>query len=258
MGAEALKAADPVPVFDAALAGVPNRYLADIMYGIVRLAQNTPPEKLQPLCDYLAGKNPFLFYRAWGYRHLGYKHYTALINQSVLFEHIPATEQWFYRNILDAFRREMQAPGERRNMLRDEIAAVDLGRQADVAAGIGMLVGAEMLFDPLQKTDYPLDSNFGRMLPPAVQEAFYKGVGMGFAETLCRYWRRLMPPDADAQKYIHGLAVEWERCRTLMAHMPSDIQPLLRAGFREELMRRPDVNDAARAFIRSRIVPALR
>lgn len=241
IAAKALDNADSALAFERELEKIPRIFLNDFIYGVVRLAQSTPLQKLKPLADCLVRKYPHLFYRNWGFRHLGYKHYNALVNEAVLFANIPAAEQWFYKNFLDSFRRamSMHSSEHRGEMLLDELHAIDVLYQADVLTGIGMLVGSEMLFDPLHCPDYPLDSSFGLTLRPESKEAFYQGVGVGFAETLCRYWRRLMPPDAgQPSKYIHGLEAEWQRCRSLMIKMPKDIYPLIKKGFKEELQSR--------------------
>lgn len=258
IGTEALKTSQPASLLEPELTGVPEHYLTDIFYGIVRLAQDTSYETLKPLIEFCKKKNPHIFYRLWGYRHLGYKHYTALVNEKVLLNNIPQTEQWFYKNFLDSFLQEVETSikNKRFALLDENIRHVDCAYQTDVAAGIGMLVGAEMLFDPLQQADYPLDSGFGRTLEQPLRAAFYKGVGIGFAETLMRFWRRLMiPPDVDREQYIRGLSIEWERCRSMLSLMPADIQPLLWQGLLEELSCYPH-NPVIQNFIEHHIIPA--
>ena len=256
---EALLSHDPAEAFAAELSEIPPQYLSDIIYGVVRLAQDIPLEKLSPLIELLKKHNPALLYRTLGYRHLGYKHYAALVNDTVLFQHIPQTEQWFYKNFLDGFRREMNVhtPAQRRAMLLHDITTLETPYQADVASGIGMLVGSEMLFDPLQKPDYPLDSTVAKILPPPLHYAFYQGIGMGFAETLCRYWRRLMPPESGQERYLKGLCTEWERCRLLLAQMPAEVQPIIQEGLQEELTQRKTLNSATHAFIAQYISPLI-
>jgi hypothetical protein len=111
--------------------------------------------------------------------------------------------------------------------------------QDDVVRGLGILVGAEMLFDTLHEPDYPLDSNFGKKLPVALQDAFYEGVGAGFAETLCRFWRMLMLDkvrlDTENKKLLD---MEWNRCHDLMKKMPQQTFHLLEKGFAAELQSR--------------------
>ncbi|MCX8043120.1 MAG: hypothetical protein N3B18_03230 [Desulfobacterota bacterium] len=258
IGAEALKSPEPMSTLDAEFAAIPERYIKDFMYGIVRLAQDTPYEKLKPLLEYCKEKRPHMLYRLWGYRHVGYKYYPALVNEKVLLRNMPSSEQWFYKDFLDAFNRETAAytPEKRFIQLYNAVINIDPRYQADVAAGIGMLVGAEMLFDPLQQADYPLDSSFGRTLNQPLQIAFYKGVGMGFAETLMRYWRRLMiPPDICEKQYTRGLSIEWERCRMMLSLMPRDIQPLLWQGLLEELLSSPH-HPLMQSFVAQYIIPA--
>jgi hypothetical protein len=106
-----------------------------------------------------------------------------------------------------------------------------------------------MLFDALHKPDYPLDSAIGEKFDDELKGYFYRGVGNGFAETLCRYWRRLMPPDAiDCSSYARGLDIEWQRCISLMQQMPAELQPLIWDGFLQELNER-SLNESIRAFI---------
>jgi hypothetical protein len=47
--------------------------------------------------------------------------------------------------------------------------------------------GVGMLFEPSYSLDYPLDSYFGDELEPDLKKYFYVVVGIGFAETLCRF-----------------------------------------------------------------------
>jgi len=111
--------------------------------------------------------------------------------------------------------------------------------QHEVVKGIGMLVGAEMLFDTLHAPDYPLDSRFGEKFSGSLREAFYEGVGSGFAETLCRFWRMLLlPKDISSPLYRKMLEIEWERCQTLMSMMSPIYYPLIEKGFLRDLESR--------------------
>ena len=111
--------------------------------------------------------------------------------------------------------------------------------------GVGMLVGAEMLFDPAHILNYPLDSRFGGELEPDARKDFYAGVGAGFAETLCRFWRRLLPPEPDRNVfYNNGLEFEWQRCISLLGMLPADVFD----GFREALRQRK-LNDEIKDFL---------
>ena len=119
--------------------------------------------------------------------------------------------------------------------------------------GLGMLVGAEMLFDTLQAPDYPLDSRFGEQLPAPLQEAFYEGVGCGFAETLCRFWRMLLiPEDAAAAQSAKLLEGEWIRCHSLMSKLPQKNADLINRGFANELQERY-LPPAIRAYVDAKL-----
>jgi hypothetical protein len=120
-----------------------------------------------------------------------------------------------------------------------EIEKIPLTYRLQAVHGIGMLVGAEMLFDTLQAPDYPLDSRFGEQLPARLQEAFYEGIGSGFAETLCRFWRMsLIPEHAPVSQRAELLEVEWRRCHSLMSKLPQKNADLINRGFANELQER--------------------
>ncbi|MEI6125404.1 MAG: hypothetical protein WCQ99_02515 [Pseudomonadota bacterium] len=217
---------------------IPGQYIKDFVFGIVRTLQIKPGEALSPFIKIVSESYPSLFYENWGYRHLGYKYYGSLINQKILFDNIPSPEQWFFRDFLNDFRLHINASDQasgKKELLR-EILDIPKEYQPGTIKGLGRLVGAEMLFDPLASPDYPLDSTFGQALNSDLKKAFFEGVGSGFAETLCRDWRRLLSPDAiTAYQYERALEIEWKRCRLLMNHMPEAISPIIRKGFFEEL-----------------------
>jgi len=82
-----------------------------------------------------------------------------------------------------------------------------------------------------------------------LRKCFFIGVGAGFAETLCRFWRRLLPPEPDRRDfYYNGLEYEWQRCVSLLGMMPKNIQSIVFDGFREELTQR-ELNDEIRSFL---------
>jgi hypothetical protein len=96
-----------------------------------------------------------------------------------------------------------------------------------------------MLFDTLHIPDYPLDSRFGEKLSGSLREAFYEGVGGGFAETLCRFWRMLLlPEDQTSPLYGKLLDIEWDRCQTLMSRMSPAVYPFIERGFWRDLKSR--------------------
>jgi len=230
-----------ISTIEEALKEIPAMYMPDVICGIVRAVHNLSEQKLQSLKSFLIQKHPDLFYENWGFRHLGYKYYGSLVNQKVLFASIPVTEQWFYRNFLEKFKREMtDYPVEGNNQgLLAEIRNIPPEHQCKVVEGIGMLVGSEMLFDTLETPDYPLDSRFGEQFPVLQREAFFEGVGSGFAETLCRFWRMLLlPENIDSQFYERLLDIEWNRCNDLMSRFTAPNYPIIKRGFLKNLRGR--------------------
>jgi hypothetical protein len=226
---------------EASLREISSEYVNDFIYGIVRTAQNIPEEKFQPFADVVIKKYPDLFYENWGFRHLGYKYYGVLVNQEILLKNIPSVEQWFFKNFLEKFKREIEGNGVGRgeNNLHQEIKKIPQQYQHDAIRGIGMLVGAEMLFDTLQVPNYPLDSRFGEKLDGSLREAFYEGVGSGFSETLCRFWRMLLLPEDQASPFYEKLLdIEWNRCHALMSMMSPLYYPLIEKGFLRDLESR--------------------
>ena len=86
---------------------IPAHYLNSFICGMVCTALGKPEDRFKPLQDYLTQTYPAFFYRNWGFRYLGYKYYGVLVNQEVLLKNIPAAEQWFYKNFLNKFKREI-------------------------------------------------------------------------------------------------------------------------------------------------------
>ena len=54
------------------LAEVSPPYLSDVIYGVVRAAQNISEESFQPVKRVVRRNYPSDFYLHWGYRHVGY------------------------------------------------------------------------------------------------------------------------------------------------------------------------------------------
>lgn len=105
-----------------------------------------------------------------------------------------------------------------------------------VIKGMGMLVGAEMCFDPLLLPDYPLGSRRGDLFESALRESFYEGVGMGFAETLRRFQRTLLLPDDDPSPFFRKARErEYERCHFLLQRLLSPYAGAIERGFRSTL-----------------------
>jgi hypothetical protein len=223
---------------DAMFQKVPPQYRKDCVYGMVRLAQSSE-QQFQALHKYLAGNYPALFYENWGSCNLGYKYYGALVNQQILLNALPASERWFYRNFLNKFKQEISDIHTGSPALLKEINATPSMYQADVVRGLGKLIGSEMLFDTMNTPDYPLDSNFGENFLTPLKEAFYQGIGSGFASTLCRFWRmQQLPENPDVPRYARTLDLEWNRCIALMVRLPQQNMPAIKRGFRDELLER--------------------
>jgi hypothetical protein len=226
---------------EQSLEEVPQHHLRDFIYGVVRAAQNIPEKEFKPFTDIVVSKYPNLFYENWGFRHLGYKYYSVMINKEVLFKNIPSVEQWFFKNYLENFKHDIERDGVgigEADLLRG-ISLIPQQYQSAAVKGVGMLVGAEMLFDTLHAPDYPLDSRFGEKFSGSLREAFYEGVGSGFAETLCRFWRMLLlPKDISSPLYREMLEIEWARCQTLMSMMSPVYYSLIEKGFLRDLESR--------------------
>jgi hypothetical protein len=204
------------------------------LYGIIWAAQNIPDDVFQPLALSLADTLNGLYYETWGYRYLAYRYYLVLLNREAITACLSPGERWFFRKFLRNFEGAMlgrageQLEGE---FLR-EIESIPPEYQAYTVRGIGMRVGDEMLFNPVGIADYPLDSRYGRRFEHSLQEAFYEGVGAGFAEALCRLWRTLLlPDDHTSPLYRERLDLEWNRCQSLMTHVSPARAELIRYGF---------------------------
>lgn len=220
---------------------VPEVYLNNFIFGVVRTAQIVSAHEFSPFRTILARHWPNLFYENWGFRYFAYKYYGCLINQKVLLANIPTSEQWFYKNTLNKFRRDIKASDRQaeENKLLQELISIPDPFRHNAVKGIGKFIGSQMLFDPLYRIDYPLDSRFGFILPVSLQDAFYEGIGRGFAETLCCFWRRLMPPEElSPASYRRGIEVELQRCITQMSKMSGQVLPIIQKGFIMELNER--------------------
>lgn len=225
---------------EASLEEVPQDYRKDFIYGIVRGAQILTQEGFEPIKEVVVKKYPELFYENWGFRFLGYKYYGILVNYQLLLHHIPKGEQWFFKEYLENFRRKLEFKGKEEKECLKEISLIPEEYQKETLIGIGKLVGAEMLFDPLFQPDYPLDSSFGERFRGSLRDAFYEGVGRGFAETFCRFLRMLqLPEDPESPQYQKRVNLEWERVQDLSSRMKPEILPLIRRGFSEELESSP-------------------
>ena len=227
------------------LGKVPPYYVGDFIYGVVRLLQDVSldvsEKEFQPFADILTKKYSDLFYENWGFRYLAYKYYDVLLNEEILFRNIPSVEQWFFRKFLRRFRQQIEDDGIRigEKKFFQEINMIPPQHKPEVVKGIGKFVGAEMLFDTLQVPDYPLDSQYGGKFDTSLREAFYEGVGSGFAETLCRFWRMLLlPKDISSPLYREMLEIEWERCHALMSKLSQSRYHLIKQGFIAELRAR--------------------
>lgn len=220
----------------------PHVYRNDVIYGIIRGAEMVEGKQAKHYLQILAELYPDLFYLNWGFRILAHTYYDTLFNAEMLLNNIPPAEQWFFRNFLDAFKLQLRSSHELRSVkqLIDTINSLPMNAQQQTLKGLGKFIGAEMLFEPLAAIDYPLDSKIGRFFSDPKKISFYEGVGCGFAETLCRYWRTLTPPDKlEPYRYKEMLEEEWRRCQTLLDSLPVEVLPSVYAGFIKELQQRP-------------------
>jgi len=224
------------------LRGLSPAQTEDALYGIIWAAQNIPEHVFQPFARYLAENVNGLFYEMWGYRYLAYRYYLVLLNWETIKAFISPGEQWFFREFLRNFEGAMQgrAGEELEGEFLREIESIPPEYQAYTVRGIGMRVGDEMLFNPVGIADYPLDSGYGRRFEHSLQEAFYEGVGAGFAEALCRIWKTLLLPEDHASPlYKTRLDLERDRCQTLMATVSPAHAELIRKGFTRNKRGRP-------------------
>ncbi len=218
------------------LRGVSLPYREDVIYGIIWAAQKMPQEVFNPFARYLSQAFPGIFYEMWGFRYLGYKYYLTLLNWEKIRSYIPPVEQWFFRKFLDRFGKNIQnlSEGVVQKRLASEVERTPVSHRVDVVKGIGMRVGAEMFFNPVCSADYPLDSKYGEKFDGVLREAFYEGVGAGFAETLCRAWDTLVLPDrSESPLYTVRLDLEWNRCRLLMLSISPLYAQSVEKGFIE-------------------------
>lgn len=231
--------------------GVPEYSRYDFIYGIVRAMLVEDGYKHHDFVRFLIEKQPEFFYENYGFCYLGYKYYGFMINVDLLLKNMTTTEKWFFKSyILDFLKRAgIDKRHQQQEALIDEIFVIPEAYRSKAVKGLGKRIGAEMLFDPLHKPDYPLDSKVGLALNKELQQAFYEGIGAGFAETLYRYWRSILQPEeVSPEVYEHMLELEWQRCRSLMAEMPSYSYACIERGFELELQVR-HVNNAIRGYI---------
>jgi hypothetical protein len=224
--------------FENWLRGIPSPCLNDAIHGIVRAAQNVSEKEFNAVGEVAARIYPDAFYTRWGFRHLGYKYYGLLLNRDIIFASIPSAEKWFFRDFLNAFDQQLSPyrGNEGKEKLLHELGNVPARYQPEVVKGIGMLVGAEMCFDPRLEPAYPLDSRRGDWFEGVSRESFYEGVGMGFAETLRRFQRTLLlADDAASPLYRSMLAMEQKRCRSLLLRLTSPCIGSIEKGFRRAL-----------------------
>jgi hypothetical protein len=224
------------------LEAIDQSFLNDFVYGVVRSMQKLTEKEFHPLKKVLRKMFPVFFYENWGYRSLGYRYYDLFLNREQFLGEISPLEKKFFVKTLNQF--EQQVSDRTVDLLWDtllkKIGEVPSPYQPSVIRGVGKLVGAEMLFDPLGKPNYPLDSRLGeRFASHNLKAVFYQGVGAGFAETLSRFWRRFLPKDNQHdQLYYSILEREWEHCQDLMNRVSPLYAAQIKKGFFEEIQRK--------------------
>lgn len=233
MGLEAVNSLDKVRQLGIFLQDTDPDYRHEVVWGIVGIAHNFPAQVFRQVADVVADAFPEIFYTAWGSRHLGYVHYRWLLNREKILSRLSPLERWFFKDYLKEFLLEDPGGGLTESRVLEDIGAVPVRYQAAVCRGLGMLVGSEMLFDPAGTADYPLDSGCGEDLAQeAFREAFYQGVGSGFAETLQRFLRALLVT-GDAGMFPENRVVkrERDRCQALMEAVSPGRAAAIRSGF---------------------------
>ena len=227
-------------------------FLNDFVYGVVQAVQKLTEKEFRSLEKVLTKMSPIFFYENWGYRYLGYRYYDLFLNREKFLSEIPPLEKKFFVKTLKQFERQLadSTVDVLWDRLMAKIEEVPIPYQPAVIRGIGKLVGAEMLFDPLAAPDYPLDSRLGgRFASNNFKDAFYQGVGAGFAETLSRFWRRLLPRDYPKELLDYKiLDRDWERCQHLMYRVSPLHAAQIKKGFFEEIQRKT-FNDPIRSYL---------
>lgn len=228
--------------FEQMLERVPPPYVSSFIYGAVWRAHFMPEQAFQPFKEILRSRFPDPFYEKWGQAYLGYKYYTFFLNREKVLGMITPAERLFFRDYIGQFslvHSNQKKEAEMKSLL-EEVHSLPTHHQQDTVRGLGRWVGGAMLLDRLEFPDYPLDSRrLGDRLTPALQEAFYEGVGGGFAEVLCQFWRTLLlPKEPSLPLYGEMLDMEWQRCHALMSKLSPSHYPLIERGFWKELKRR--------------------
>jgi hypothetical protein len=234
------------------LATIDQPYQDDFIFGIVQTQQKLGEKEFQTIKDLLVEKHAGIFYEQWGFHTLGYRYYALFLNREKILAEIPPFEQWVFKKTLERFNPRLSDHGTPLNW-DTLIKTIPTHYQTAAIRGVGKLIGAEMLFDPMATLDYPLDSRFGkRITTPALSDAFYEGIGAGFVETLTRFWRTLSLPDnPDDPRYTGMLDMEWERAQNLIRTFPPQYSSLIARGFEEEL-RKKHPGAGIRAYIQRR------
>ena len=236
----ALQESQPTAFLQVAQARIPAARQFDFMYGVVVAAQEMDATGVSVCRDFLSAGDPQSFPLLWGFRFVGYRRYADLVNAAVLHAIIPQYERWMYADVFAPFAlTEGGAPAG------GEI-------EPPMVRGVGMLVGAEMLADPLQQVDYPLSASaLAAVVPePAI---LWEGVGRGCIETLVRFWRRVqMPPAVDFDGCRKALGREWQRCMRLVMALPPAVRPLVLQGMAREMQRRT-VPEIVRVYFREQL-----
>ena len=224
------------------LEGIDPSFLNDFVYGVIQSVQKLTEKEFHPMKKVLTKMFPVSFYENWGYRNLGYRYFDLFLNREKILNEISPLEKKVFVKKLKQFKRQLSdsAVDVLWDTLMEKIEEVPVPYQPSVIRGMGKLVGAEMLFDPLGKPDYPLDSRLGeRFTGDNFKDAFYQGVGAGFAETLSRFWRRLLLKDNpnDLLNY-RMLDRDWKHCQHLMNRVSPLYAVQIKTGFFEELQRK--------------------
>lgn len=252
---EAGKDPQEVAKIEKMIATIGPSYRDDFIFGIVRAQQKLTPKEFQPIKDLLTERHAEIFYEQWGFRTLGYQYYDFFLNRKKVITEIPPLERWIFKKDLERFNAHLSGhdPPLNWDTLLEKIKTIPIRYQEEAIRGLGKLIGAEMLFDPMATLDYPLNGGLGEHITDAtLRNAFFEGVGAGFAETLSRLWRTLLlPGDPADPRYATRLDMEWTRCQSLIDQVPKLNTPLVVRGFNQELEKQP-FDEGIQTYLRMR------
>jgi hypothetical protein len=222
--------------FKKILKKIPYEYMSDFIWGVCLSSYKVPENKFEPFRILVKEAYPDLFYINWGFRRLGFKYYTLMINKNVLLENLSNSEKWYYsfyiKNFFDSRKYTYSD-------LIDEIDSIPVKYHGYVVEGIGKLIGTQMLSEPMHFPEYPLSLDLGDVLDAKLKESFYKGVGTGFCDIFFRACRSILSPEEISLiNYEKAVEREWQRNISLMLKLPQEYQAAIYKGFMSETQKK--------------------